>query len=161
MRPGTAKTLDAIINAALCGELDKTRARGLHDLEPEAVALALLGVSKHIAEQEARIAEPQGQSEGQQPSPLTPSGMVPVYAKPNAPRRCKKPGAGKGHPGHRRKTPARIDRRETHRLKRCPCCGGRLQRCERRRTRLIEGIPEEIEPVITEHTIHRDYCPKC
>jgi hypothetical protein len=36
-----------------------------------------------------------------------------------------------------------------------------LQRCQRRRTRTIEDIPEEIEPVITEHTIWRDYCPKC
>ncbi|MCH8150241.1 MAG: transposase [Planctomycetes bacterium] len=27
--------------------------------------------------------------------------------------------------------------------------------------RTIEDIPEEIEPVVTEHTIHRDYCPNC
>jgi transposase len=161
MRPGTAKTLDAIINAALRGQLDETRARRLHDLGPEAVALAMLAASKHIAEQDAVIATLQGEREIQQPSPSTPSGMVPVYAKPNTPKRRKKPGAKKGHPGHRRKAPGRIDRRETHRLKRCPCCGGPLQRCQRKRTRTIEDIPEEIEPVVTEHTLWRDYCPQC
>ena len=161
MRPGTAKTLDAIINAALRGELDETHARRLHDLGPEAVALALLAASQRIAEQDARIADLQRQSHGQRPSPSTPSGMVPIYTKPNTPKRRKKPGAKKGHSGHRRKVPERIDERETHRLKRCPCCGGPLQRCQHKRTRIIEDIPEEIEPVVTEHTIHRDYCPKC
>jgi transposase len=161
MRPGTAKTVEAIVDAALCGELDETRARQLHALGPEAVALALLATSKRIAEQGARIAELQGEFQEQQPSPSTPSGMVPVYTKSNTPKRRKKPGPNKGHPGHRRKAPARIHQRKTHRLKCCPCCGGRLQRCERKRTRTIEDIPEEIEPVVTEHTIHRDYCPKC
>jgi hypothetical protein len=36
-----------------------------------------------------------------------------------------------------------------------------LQRCNRSRTRLIEEIPKDIAPVVTEHTIHRDYCPRC
>ena len=87
--------------------------------------------------------------------------MRPIYTKPNTPKRRRKPGAKQGHPGHRRKQPERIDQRQTHRLKRCPCCGGPLQRCQRKRTRVIEDIPEEIEPVVTEHTIWRDYCPKC
>jgi hypothetical protein len=154
MRPGTAKRLDAIIDAALRGQLDDAHARRLHDLGPEAVALAMLAASQ-------RIAELQGQSHGQHPSPSTPSGMVPIHTKPNTPKRRKKPGARQGHPGHRRKTPERIDERQTHRLKRCPCCGGPLQRCQHKRTRIIEDIPEEIEPVVTEHTIHRDYCAKC
>jgi hypothetical protein len=154
MRPGTAKTLDAIINAALCGELNETHARRLHDLGPEAVALAMLATSK-------RIAELQGQSQVQQACPSTPSGMVPVYTKPNTQKRRKKPGARAGHPGTRRKRPVKIDKREMHRLKRCPHCAGRLQRCERSRMRTIEDIPEMIEPVVTEHTIHRDYCPHC
>ena len=55
MRRGTAKTLEVIINAALRGKLDERRARRLHDLGPEAVALALLAVSKRVAEQDARI----------------------------------------------------------------------------------------------------------
>ena len=161
MAAKTSAQLQAIINAALRGQLDETRARRLHDLGPEAVALAMLSASKRIAEQEARLAELQRQSQAQQPSPSTPSGMVPIYTKPNTPKRRKKPGARKGHPGHRRKPPARIDEHKTHRLKRCPCCGGPLQRCERKRTRVIEDIPEEIKPVVTEHTIWRDYCPKC
>ena len=26
---------------------------------------------------------------------------------------------------------------------------------------MIEDIPEEVRPVVTEHTIHRDYCSHC
>jgi hypothetical protein len=32
---------------------------------------------------------------------------------------------------------------------------------KRPRTRLIEDLPENLQSVVTEHTIHRDYCPKC
>jgi transposase len=144
----------ALIEAALRGELTEAQAEDLYHLGGEVVTLALLAASK-------RIAELRTKTEARGPSPSTPSGMVPVYAKSNASPRRKKPGARKGHPGHRRKTPARIDQRETHRLKRCPCCGGPLQRCQRKRTRTIEDLPEKIEPVVTEHTIHRDYCPAC
>jgi len=160
----------ALVEAALRGKLTKAQARQLYQHGPEVVTLALLAASKHIAQQNALITEQgarlaelwrQASSPGQTPSPSIPSGMVPPYAKPNTPRRRKKPGARKGHPGRRRKTPERIDQRKTHRLKRCPCCGGRLQRCQRKRTRTIEDIPEEIEPVVTEHTLHRDYCPTC
>ena len=149
-----SKATDGLIQAALRGALTETQARRLSRQDPEIVVLALLAASK-------RIAELQGQSQDQPTSPSTPSGMMPIYTKPNTPKRCKKPGARKGHPGHRRKAPRRIAQRETHRLKRCPGCGGPLQRCQRKRTRTIEDIPEDIEPVVTEHTIHRDYCPKC
>ena len=40
MKPGTAKTLRKIIEAALRGQLDKVLAQQLHKLGPEAVALA-------------------------------------------------------------------------------------------------------------------------
>jgi hypothetical protein len=154
MQPGKAKSAGALIDAAVRGELDEAKALRLCKECPELVTLALHAAAK-------RIADLQRQSHGQHPSPSTPSGMVPIYTKPNTPKRRKKPGAKRGHPGHRRKTPERIDERQTHRLKRCPCCGGPLQRCQHQRTRIIEDIPEEIEPVVTEHTIHRDYCPKC
>jgi len=96
------------------------------------------------------------------PSPSTPSGMVPVYRKPPVVRRRrKKPGAKDGHPGSRRNTPAKIDARVEHRLERCPCCGGELRRCRRARTRIIEDIPQETRPIVTEHTLHRDFCPSC
>ena len=148
MQLGTAKSdaAQGLVEAALRGELTERQARRLANENPEVLALALLAASK-------RIAELQGASPVQPPSPSTPSGMVPIYTKPNTPKRRKKPGAKKGHPGHRRKKPERIDDHQTHRLKRCPCCGGSLQRCARKRTRVIEDIPEEIEPVVTEHTI--------
>ncbi len=168
MQPGKAKSAGALIDAAVRGELGQGEALRLCRECPEVVTLALLAAAKRIAErdtriveQEERIAELQGQAKEQSPSPSTPSGMVPIYTKPNTTKRRKKPGAKKGHSGHRRKTPERIDERETHRLKHCPGCGGPLQRCDHKRTRTIEDIPEEIEPVVTEHTIHRDYCPQC
>ena len=154
MQSGKAKSVEALIDAALRGKLTEAQALRLYKQGPEVVTLVLLAASK-------RIAELQPASKDQPPSPSTPSGMVPIYTKANTPKRRKKSGAKKGHRGHRRERPERIDDHRTHRLKRCPCCGGRLQRCERKRTRLIEDIPEDIQPVVTEHTIHRDYCPKC
>jgi len=170
MQPRKAKTATAkgLVEAALRGDLTQAQARRLANENPEVLVFALLAASQRIAEQDKRLSEQdaviaglQRQSQTQHPSTSTPSGMVPIYTKPNTPKRRKKPGARQGHPGHRRKTPERIDKRETHRLKRCPCCGSPLQRCQHKRTRIIEDIPEEIEPVVTEHTIHRDYCPNC
>jgi len=151
---GKHEAIRKLIAAVVRGELTDAQALRRCKQEPELVALALLAAGQCIAELQAKVGNPA-------PSPSTPSGMVPPYAKPNTSKRRKKPGARKGHPGHRRKTPARIDHCKTHRLKRCPCCGGRLQRCAHRRTRLLEDILEDLRPVVTEHTIHRDYCPKC
>jgi transposase len=122
----------------------------LHALGPEAVTLFSLALTRRVAELQAKV-----------PGPATPSAMVPVYAKPPVKRRRKRPGAKDGHPGSRRGTPAEVDARVEHRLAACPCCGGELQRCKRTRTRLVEDIPREISPLVTEHTIHRDYCPSC
>jgi transposase len=156
--------LDPILAAALRGELDEPSARRLSNRGPEVTTLALLALARRIAEQATRIAELQSQArtvDGAAATPSTPSGMIPVYAKPAAFPRRKKPGAKEGHPGARRARPERIDEHREHRLKCCPDCGGRLQRCHRSRTRIIEDIPEEITPVVTEYTIHRDYCPHC
>src|SRR5438270_6749372 len=141
----------AWVDALLHGRLSEGQADALAAAGPEAVRLALLAANARFAQLRA----------AQDYSPATPSGMVPVHQKPPTPRRRKKPGARKGHPGSRRKTPEKIDARVEHRLAACPCCGGELQRCNRRRTRVIEDIPQEITPVVTEHTIHRDYCPAC
>jgi transposase len=132
------------------GRLSDAQAVVLAAAGPEAVRLALLAANARIAQLQTPAL-----------SPSTPSGMIPVYQKPPAPRRKKKPGAKPGHAGWRRKTPEKIDERVEHRLEACPCCGGELQRCKRTRTRIIEDIPQEITPVVTEHTIHRDYCPSC
>ena len=151
MERAQAQSVQVLIDIALRGELTEPQARRLADEDPAILAIGLLAASRHIAEL-------QGVSND---SPATPSGMVPIYAKANTPKRHKKPGAKQGHPGARRPRPVKIDERRTHRLKCCPHCSGQLQRCQRSRTRIIEDIPEVIEPVVTEHTIHRDYCPKC
>jgi transposase len=91
----------------------------------------------------------------------TPSGTVPPYAKPTAPPRRKKRGAVNGHSGVARPRPEQIDHHESHRLPACPTCGGKLTRTTRTRTRLVEDIPENLRPEVTEHTIHRDWCPCC
>ncbi|MFH1748255.1 MAG: IS66 family transposase [Planctomycetota bacterium] len=149
--------MDKLVAALRSGSCDEAAARQLYTLGPDAVTLALLAAARRIAELQAQTAGGV--------SPATPSGMVPVYVKPNANampgRRGKRPGARHGHPGTRRPTPTRIDERGAHRLKVCPCCGGPLQRCRRTRTRLIEDLPENLQSVVTEHTLHRDYCPKC
>ena len=119
-------------------------------LGPEAVTLFALAMARFVAGLQSAA-----------PSPSTPPGMVAVYQKPPVKGRRKKPGARDGHQGARRKTPEKIDARVEHRLPACPCCGGPLQRCERTRTRIIEDIPEQITPVVTEHTVHRDYCSHC
>ena len=119
----------------------------------EAVVFALLELAKMLAEQSATVSR--------NASPTTPSGMKPPYEKPPVKSRRKQPGRKDGHPGSRRPPPERIDQREEHRLKCCPECGGPLKRCHRTRTRYIEDTPADIQPVVTEHTIHRDWCPRC
>jgi len=84
-----------------------------------------------------------------------------MYSKPAAPKRRGRPGAKPGHVGSRRPQPQRIDRRQEHRLEVCPHCGGPLQRCRRSRTRTVEDILADLRTEVTEHTIHRDYCPHC
>lgn len=90
-----------------------------------------------------------------------PSGSLPPYAKPSAPPHRKKRGAQPGHIGAARPRPEQIDRRQTHQLPACPDCGGVLTRTKRTRTRIVEDIPADLKPVVTEHTIHRDWCPCC
>nr|WP_237722776.1 IS66 family transposase zinc-finger binding domain-containing protein [Singulisphaera acidiphila] len=55
----------------------------------------------------------------------------------------------------------RIDRHEEHSLSACPECHGPVRQCRGSRTRLIEDIPADITPVVTQHTIHRSWCPHC
>jgi transposase len=137
-------------SAVIGPTLTEEQARKIYRQGEEAVVLALMTMAKKLAA-----------LSGAEPTPTTPSAMIPPYQKPALPVRRKKPGRKAGHPGSRRKTPEHIDRREEHRLPRCPHCQGRLKRCEETRTRYIEDIPEGITPVVTEHTIHRDWCPKC
>jgi transposase len=96
------------------------------------------------------------------PSPATPSGQQPVYTKPPAPKRCSSPGRKPGHPGARRSQPERIDRQIEHSLEQCPSCATSLRTVKTKtRTRIIIDLPENIQPVTTEHIIPRGYCPNC
>lgn len=136
--------------------LTEAQARAIYAQGEEAVVFVLLAQAKMLAEQRAEAAATSHQT------PSTPSGMKPPYLKPAASTRGKKkPGRKPGHPGSRREPPARIDRREEHRAEVCPECRGPLRRCQETRTRYTEDIPEAIAPVVTEHTIHRDWCPQC
>lgn len=161
--------LDDLVAALQTGVCDEAAALRLYGLGAEAVKLALLAAARRISELQARTAAAATAAGATAAvTPSTPSAMQPVYTKPNADaartlagRRRRRPGAKNGHKGHHRPTPTRIDQRKEHRAACCPDCGGALKRCNRKRTRIIEDIPEAIQPVVTEHTIHRDYCPRC
>jgi hypothetical protein len=157
----------ALIDAAIAGRLTDPQAEELSALGKEVTKLVLLLTTRRIAEQDARIAQLEGRvAVAAAGDPATPSGQRPIYTKPPSPtaagrRRPRKPGAKLGHAGHRRPKPTRIDRREDHRLDKCPCCGGELQRCRRTRKRTVEDLLKDLRAEAVEHTIHRDYCPAC
>jgi len=130
------------------GQLTQEQAAAIYAEGREAVIFALLALSARAMK-------------SANPSPSTPSGMIPLYQKPSKPHRKKKPGRKKDHPGSRRPPPARIDQRKKHILENCPECGTSLGPPSEYRTRIIEDIPEDIQPIVTEHTIPRAYCPTC
>jgi transposase len=149
MATGTVLELDV----ALRPQITADEARAIFAQGEEAVIFALLELAKGWARAEGRCASVS--------SPATPSGMRPIHHKPARQKRGKKPGRKPGHPGSRRATPERIDERKTHRAACCPHCQGALKQCAATRQRFSEDIPEGITPVVTEHTIHRDWCPRC
>ena len=142
-------TAEPLQSVSLGPLLTEEQARQIYRQGEEAVIFALLTLAKQSAPPTTSI------------SPSTPSAMVPPYQKPSTPSRSKRPGRKAGHPGSRRTAPERIDQHRTHRLKRCPDCGGPLKCCEQTRQRYTEDIPKDITPIVTEHTIHRDWCPRC
>jgi len=138
-----------LVQALHQATLTEEQARELFRQGEEAVVFALLELTKKLAE-----------SRSPSVRPSTPSGMIPVYEKPTKGKRGKKPGAKKGHRASGRSIPQRIDWQAEHRADNCPDCGSRLKRCAETRTRYIEDIPD-LQPEVTEHTIHRDWCPRC
>ena len=147
------ETLDAGSLQALLGpELTAEQAALIFRQGQEAVVFALLTLAKQLAEK---------QTTASVPDPSTPSGQTPPYTKPATKGRAKVKGAKPGHPGHRRPAPTRIDHWEDHRLSACPKCRGPVRPCRSSRTRVVEDIPADITPVVTEHTIHRYWCPQC
>lgn len=144
----------AAVQTSLGPALTEAQAREIFAQGEEAVVFALLQLARQLALQTAAAA---GSSHE---TPATPSGMKPPFAKPTAKGRKQRPGREVGHVGSRRERPARIDEHETHRAKVCPDCGGPLNRCAETRVRHTEDI-RHTQPVVTEHTIHRDWCPRC
>jgi len=136
-------------SVSLGPSLTEEQAKEIYRQGEEAVVFALLTLAQQSAPPVPSI------------SPSTPSAMVPPHQKPSTPSRSKRPGRKAGHPGSRRATPERINQYRTHRLEQCPDCGGPLKRCAQTRRRYTEDIPKDITPVVTEHTIHRDWCPRC
>lgn len=152
MSAGTEALDTSALEALLGPQLTPEQARQISAQGPEAVVFAVLSLAKRLAEQ---------QQTARRPDPSTPSGQTPPYVKPPRQQRGRAKGARHGHPGRRRPTPAHIDRREEHTLHACPGCHGPLTRCRSQRTRLVEDIPHDIRPVVTEHTIPRYWCPAC
>lgn len=142
--------MDIPLTAALTAE----QAKAIYDQGEEAVVFALLKLAAQLGSLQQKHAGESHQT------PSTPSASKPTYTKPPAKKRRRKPGAKKGHAGTRRPKPTRIDKTQVHRATLCPSCGGDLNRCHETRTRYVEEIPQ-IQPEVTEHTIHRDWCPQC
>ena len=147
-------TLDTASLRALLGpQLTVEQAALIFQQGQEAVVFALLTLAKQLAETQA-VAPTTS-------DPAAPSGQTPPYAKPTAKTRAKPKAARPGHPGRRRPTPTRVDRREDHTLSACPKCHGPVRLCRSARTRVIEDIPQDITPVVTEPTVHRSWGPQC
>ncbi len=149
--------MDTLDTAGLLGllgpQLTPEQATLIFQQGQEAVVFALLTLAKQLGEKQT--------TPSATIDPSTPSGQIPPYAKPAANHRAKPKGARPGHPGHCRPTPTRVDRHETHTLETCPKCHGPVRPCRSSRTRVIEDIPADITPVVTEHTIPRYWCPEC
>ncbi|NQT53886.1 IS66 family transposase, partial [bacterium] len=130
--------------------LTREEAERIAALGPEATIFVMLELSARLAEQQKGF-----------PSPTTPSGMVPPYQKPAAPKRRKKPGAKPGHPGTRRAPPPEITHHCEHPpLECCPQCGSAVGAPADRRFRLIEEVADT-QPEVTKHSIPRQWCPTC
>ncbi len=146
-------TLDTASLQALLGpQLTAEQAALIVPQGQDAVVFALLTLAQQVAERQAAATTP---------DPSAASGQTPPYAKPTATGRAKPNGAKPGHPGRRRPSPPRIDRREGHTLTACPRCHGPVRPRRSSRTRVIADIPADITPVVTEHMIHRSWCPGC
>jgi hypothetical protein len=152
MATATAALDTAALQALLGPQLTTEQAEVIFEQGREAVVFALLSLAQQLAEKTRAATTP---------DPAAPSGQTPPYTKPARHGRAKPKGARPGHPGHHRPTPPRIDQRQEHTLAACPVCQGLVRPCRPVRTRIIEDIPADIQPVVTEHTIQRYWCPQC
>jgi transposase len=146
LSPTSAELDPKFVHAFRTGTLTEAQAQQFLDRDPLEARFLLLQLSAAIAVKR---------------SPHAPSSSVPPYEKPSPKKRRGKPGAQPGHKGHARAKPEHIDRHVEHQLPQCPECGGKLTRTKRTRTRIVEDIPANLKAEVTEHTIHRDWCPCC
>jgi transposase len=145
---GAAATIDRdVLEAIRTGSLSEPQARAFASRSPEVIIFTLLALA-----QQAR-----GAADGAH----TPSATIPPYLKPVRPGKPKKRGGQPGHAGHARPRPERIDRQQTHQLPCCPECHGKLVSTGDTRTRITEDMPTDLKAEVTEHTLHRDWCPRC
>jgi uncharacterized protein with PIN domain len=146
--------------------LTEAKAQQIFAKGREATVWALLELSAL-----AKAANVAAKGASDEPDPSTPSAMVAPFKKPNTSksRKAKKPGRKQGHmversfdsSGEHRAAPEQIDRREAHRLERCPDCGGPVSPTKASpRRRVIEDI-EQTRSTATEHSIYSHYCPHC
>ena len=111
--------------------------------------------SKLKRDLEANTSQP-----GKPDSLSTPSGMQPVYSKPPARKRSRKPGRKKGHQGVRRTTPVHIDQIVEHKLTECPKCHSPLGAPCGKHSRIVEDTPP-VRPTATEHVVYEYHCGPC
>ncbi|GEM_PF-1815511 len=115
---GQQAEIRAIVDAALRGVLTEALARRALALGGDAALTVMLAANRHIAEQARHLV-------GNIPraGPHTPSGAIPPYAKGvNKSKRPGRPGARKGHAGHRRAAPIPDRVENLDELKVCPAC---------------------------------------
>lgn len=144
----TAATIDReVLEAIRTGSLSESQAERFADQDRAVIIFTLLALARQV-----------GQAAG---GAHTPSAAIPPYLKPQPSGQRKKRGGQPGHAGHARPRPERIDRRQTHQLPCCPECRGQLVRTGDTRTRITEDMPTDLRAEVTEHTLHRDWCPRC
>jgi hypothetical protein len=131
--------------------MTRDEALAILDLDRELAVARILALAEKAEEYERLLG---------QVSPTTPSGMTPPYLKPTHKKRNKPPGRSEGHPGTARQRPTRIDQYQEHTLDHCPVCQTPLPEPVDAYRRYIEDLPP-VQPVVTEHTIHRYWCPQC
>jgi transposase len=111
------------------------------------------GLREQLATAEQRIEELE-QTKKEPPSFIKPN--KPKREGPSAPRRQR----AQEH-NHGRKRAVVVTRREEHPIERCPECDCKLR--NKRVAWIREGIdiplPQKVE--VTEHVVHKGYCPRC
>src|SRR5690606_22450539 len=114
-----------------------------------------MAISAHIAQTGAAAGGPASGAH-------TPSGALPPYAKPGTSKSRKKPGARKGHRGHRRPSPPAVDRVEKlPGLTCCPDCRGPVRPARRSLKRVVEDVPKDLKLEAVEWDCPEHWCPNC